>query len=97
MNWSRFLKVFLGNIVIGATLATLALGAFGFAVGGTEGLVNGAIWGAALGIVGGAMSGFVWAGKYWSDFAGRYSSAWLREETEGKQGQAGPGGRDSSW
>ena len=97
MNWSRFLILFLGNIVIGAAAATLVLGAFGFAVAGSEGLVNGAIWGLALGIMGGAMSGFVWAGKYWSDFAGRFGSAWLKEEMEGKPGQAGPGGRDSSW
>jgi hypothetical protein len=97
MNWSRFLWVFLGNIVLGVVLATLALGAFGFAVGGAVGLVNGAIWGAALGLVGGAMSGFVWAGKYWSDFAGRLGSTWLKDETEGKKAHTGPGGRDSSW
>ena len=99
MDWLKFLKVFATNIVIGCALATVVMGGLGLALGGTEGLVNGAIWGAALGLVGGATSGFMWAGKYWSDFAGRFGDAWLKDQTEGtaEERKRLENGRDRSW
>lgn len=100
MNWPRFLAAFLLNLVLGVVIATAVLGGLGFVLAGREGLVNGAYWGVALGLVGGAISGFVWAGKYWSDFAGRYGSSYLKDELEGerKPGETSAAtGRDPRW
>lgn len=99
MDWLKFLKAFARNIVVGVVLCAAALGALGWVLAGTEGLTNGAIWGAALGLVGGAMGGFLWAGKYWSDFAGRAGQAWLKDQTEGHAADEEQlkSGRDRRW
>jgi hypothetical protein len=57
MNWKIFFLKFFRNILFGVFLGALALGIFGYLVGGQAGLVNGAYWGAILGLIGGFFSG----------------------------------------
>ena len=42
MNWKVFFLKFFRNIFLGVILGALALGLFGYLVGGQEGLINGA-------------------------------------------------------
>lgn len=87
MNWTRFIRAFLRNVIMGVALAGVGLGAIGFLLAGREGFVNLAIWGTVLGLVGGFSSGLAMlvSAKYWGDYAGRYGGWWLKNETEGKE------------
>lgn len=57
MNWKPFLFKFLRNVVLGVVFSIVLLGAFGYLLGGREGLVNMVYWGIALGLIGGFFSG----------------------------------------
>ena len=65
MNWKIFLYLFFRNVVLGVVLGAVALGLFGFLVGGQVGLVNGAYWGATLGLIGGVFSGITILFRFW--------------------------------
>ena len=57
MNWLKFFKLFLRNLVIFTSLSTLVLGGIGFLLSGVEGLINLAYWGFALGLLGSLSTG----------------------------------------
>ncbi len=65
MNWKIFFLKFFRNILLGVFLSALALGVFGYLVGGPVGLANGAYWGAVLGLIAGFFSGFTLLFDFW--------------------------------
>ncbi len=85
MNWGKFFKVFLINVIGVVFLAGLVLGLFGFLLAGQEGFVNGAIWGLTLGLFSVPFTGFIIMAKYWGDYSGRFGADWLKKEMEGDE------------
>jgi hypothetical protein len=85
MDWKHFFIVFVRNVIITLGLSSLSLGMFGLLLAGWEGFVNMAIWGLVLGLMAVPMTAWMIQGKYWSDFAGRYSQWWVKKETEGDE------------
>ena len=85
MNWAKFLIYMFRTILIWAGIAALALGVIGYLFAGMEGLKNGAAFGFVFGLAGGFLNaGVMIYAFYWGDFAGRYGTAWLDEQTRGK-------------
>lgn len=67
MDRKTFFLKFLRNVIMSVVLCVLVLGAFGFALGGWEGLVNMVYWGLALGLLGGFSwgLGMIFEAKFW--------------------------------
>ena len=57
MNWLKFFKLFLRNLIVFTTLSTVFLGLIGFLLSGWVGLVNLGYWGFALGLLGSVSTG----------------------------------------
>ena len=57
MNWKIFFIKFFRNVIFGVVFSVVALGLFGFILGGKEGLINMIYWGIALGLMGGFSAG----------------------------------------
>lgn len=89
MNWLKFLKLFLRNLIVFTALSTLLLGGFGYLLSGREGFVNLAYWGLILGLLGSVSSGMgmIFSAKYWE--AGNYDKnpdwAWFIKKEEDKR------------
>ncbi len=90
MDWKKFIKLFLRNVIIATALTGAILGAIGFLLAGKEGFINLATWGLLLGLIGGFSGGLAMLvnAKYWGDYAGRYGAWWIQNETEGGQEQS---------
>lgn len=90
MDWKKFIKLFLRNVVIATILTGAILGAIGFLLAGKEGFINLATWGLLLGLIGGFSGGLAMlvSAKYWGGYAGRYGAWWIKNETEGDQEQS---------
>jgi hypothetical protein len=67
MDWKIFLLKFIRNIVISVILCIVILGALGFLLGGTVGLVNMMYWGLVLGLLGGFSwgLGMIFQANFW--------------------------------
>jgi hypothetical protein len=87
MDWLKFLKKFLRNLVVFTLGAGLVLGLFGFILSGKEGFINMAIWGLALGLIGSISGGLAMLinANYWTGFAGRYGEAEFKKMSEGEE------------
>ena len=98
MNWTRFLKLFLRNMIILTALTTLVMGAFGFLLAGVTGFRNLAFWGLLLGLTGSFLSGLgiLINADYWAKYAGRYGSWWFKKEAE-VDGQADSENTADEW
>ena len=71
MDWKKFFKLYLRNMIITIALAVIALGVLGYILTGKEGLANGATIGFILGMVSISFSGMMMLPKYWGDYAAR--------------------------
>ena len=67
MNWLKFFKYFLRNLILLTGVSTLLLGGFGYFLAGKEGFINMAIWGFAFGLIGSFSSGLgaILQAYYW--------------------------------
>ena len=68
MDLKKFLLKFFRNVVLGMVFSVLILGAFGYLLGGKDGIVNMAYWGIALGLIGGFFSGVgvMFEAEFWN-------------------------------
>ena len=82
MNWLKFIKRFLINLVMAIVVSVVLLGLGGLATGWQTGLINGAGWGLLFGAMGGLSIGVLFALQpcYWEDFAGRFAGWWVKHK-----------------
>jgi hypothetical protein len=86
MNWPRFFKVVLINVLLIPILATIIFGAIGYFSAGWEGAMNAAGWGVLLGALSIPFSIFgLVQSKYWGDFAGRASWGIFKKTYDGTE------------
>jgi TctA family transporter len=89
MKWGAFFLEFLRNLVLTLVIAGAVLGTLGYLWGGVEGLRNALSWALAITLFSAPLSALMLIqGKYWADFAGRYSTWYVKKETEGEKPSA---------
>jgi hypothetical protein len=82
MNWRKFLKRFIINLVMAIVISVVLLGLGGLLLAGKQGMVNGAYWGLLFGAMSGLSIGVLFAlqPSYWEDFAGRFAGWWVKHK-----------------
>ena len=82
MNWLKFLKRFIINLVMAIVISVVLLGLGGLLLAGKQGLINGAYWGLLFGAMSGLSIGVLFAlqPSYWEDFAGRFAGWWVKHK-----------------
>ena len=84
MNWRNFLLTYLRNLVLTLVIAGAILGTLGYNWAGVEGLKNALSWALVFTLFSAPFSALALIQrKYWGDFAGRYSTWFVKKETEG--------------
>jgi len=82
MDWGKFIKRFIINLLVAMLVGTLVVGVIGLLLAGKQGLINGAYWGLLFGAMSGLSIGVLFAlqPSYWEDFAGRFAGWWVKHK-----------------